>query len=97
MNSAPASTPRQAVPGPDTSSTGYAAKGSGRALGVGEVKFSDMVLPENKIVKYTIDLKRVVNGRLVLGTADGTVSVDGKDIYVAKDLKVGLFKNERLA
>ena len=71
-------------------------KGSGRALGVGEVKFADMVLPEHKLITYTIDFKRVVNGRLVLGTADGTVNVDGKDIYKAKDLKVGLFQNERL-
>ena len=73
------------------------APGSGRALGVGEVKFSDMILPENKLVKYTVDLKRVVNGRLVLGTADGTVDVDGKTIYTAKDLKVGLFENKRLS
>jgi len=72
------------------------ASGSGRALGVGEVKFSDMILPENKLVTYTIDLKRVVNGRLVLGTADGRVDVDGKTIYTAKDLKVGLFKNDRV-
>lgn len=71
-------------------------KGSGRALGVGEIKFSDMILPENKLVTYTIDFKRVVNGRLVLGTADGTVNCDGKDIYTAKDLKVGLFENKRL-
>ena len=73
------------------------AKGSGRALGVGEVKFSDMVLPENKLITYTVDLKRVVNGRLVLGTADGTLNVDGKDIYKVKDMKVGLFANKRLS
>lgn len=68
------------------------AQGSGRALGVGEVKFSDMVLPEAKLVTYTVDLKRVMNSRLVLGTADGDVSVDGKSIYKAKDMKVGLFQ-----
>jgi len=75
----------------------FGGKGSGRALGVGEVKFVDMILPEHKLVTYTIDYKRVVNGRLVLGTGDGTVNVDGKDIYFAKNLKVGLFHNERLA
>ncbi len=74
----------------------FGGKGSGRALGVGEIKFADMILPEHKLVTYTIDFKRVVNGRLVLGTADGTVNCDGKDIYQAKDLKVGLFENKRL-
>lgn len=71
------------------------AKGSGRALGLGELKFSGQVLPENKVVKYIIDVKRVINRKLVLGIADGRVEVDGKVIYEAKDLKVGLFENPR--
>jgi 3-hydroxyacyl-[acyl-carrier protein] dehydratase / trans-2-decenoyl-[acyl-carrier protein] isomerase len=65
--------------------------GKGRALGVGEVKFSGMVLPSAKIVSYAIDLKRVVMRRLVMGIADGVMKVDGKTIYEAKDLRVGLF------
>jgi|TARA_B100001971_G_C18088710_1_gene482296 3-hydroxyacyl-[acyl-carrier protein] dehydratase/trans-2-decenoyl-[acyl-carrier protein] isomerase len=71
------------------------APGSGRALGVGEVKFSDMVLPEVKQVRYIVDLKRVMNSKLVLGTADGVLEADGKPIYKVKDMKVGLFQNER--
>jgi 3-hydroxyacyl-[acyl-carrier protein] dehydratase/trans-2-decenoyl-[acyl-carrier protein] isomerase len=69
------------------------AKGSGRALGVGEVKFSGQVLPSAKKVIYRVQLKRVINRRLVLGIGDGTVEVDGKVIYEASDLKVGLFEN----
>ncbi|HTK79787.1 MAG TPA: 3-hydroxyacyl-[acyl-carrier-protein] dehydratase FabA [Rhizomicrobium sp.] len=64
--------------------------GRGRALGVGEVKFSGMVLPSAKLVSYYIDLKRVIMRRLVVGVADGIMKVDGKTIYEAKDLKVGL-------
>ena len=65
--------------------------GKGRALGVGEVKFTGMVLPSAKLVSYAIDLKRVIMRRLVIGIADGVMSVDGKPIYEAKDLRVGLF------
>lgn len=71
------------------------AQGSGRALGVGEVKFTGQILPENKLVTYQIDFKRVINRKLVLGIADGKVAVDGKVIYEATDLKVGLFANTR--
>ncbi|MFM2483946.1 3-hydroxyacyl-[acyl-carrier-protein] dehydratase FabA [Celerinatantimonas yamalensis] len=67
--------------------------GKGRALGVGEVKFTGQILPTAKKVTYRIDLKRVINRRLVMGIADGRVEVDGKEIYVAKDLKVGLFQD----
>ncbi len=69
------------------------APGSGRALGLGELKFSGQVLPTTKLVKYVIDIKRVINRRLVLGIADGRVEADGQVIYEAKDLKVGLFDN----
>jgi 3-hydroxyacyl-[acyl-carrier protein] dehydratase/trans-2-decenoyl-[acyl-carrier protein] isomerase len=65
--------------------------GKGRALGVGEVKFSDMVLPNAKLVSYCVEFKRVIMRRLVLGIADGIMKVDGKVIYEAKDLRVGLF------
>ncbi|CAE7232831.1 fabB [Symbiodinium microadriaticum] len=68
------------------------APGRGRALGVGEVKFTDMVVPTAKLVSYHLDLKRVRMGKLVLGIADGIMKVDGKPIYEAKDLKVGLFQ-----
>ncbi len=71
------------------------APGSGRALGVGEVKFTGQVLPEAKKVTYRIDIKRLINRKLVLGVADGTVEVDGQKIYEATDLKVGLFANPR--
>ncbi|TDR88251.1 3-hydroxyacyl-[acyl-carrier-protein] dehydratase FabA [Enterovirga rhinocerotis] len=68
--------------------------GRGRALGVGEVKFADQVLPSVKKVVYGVDLKRVFKGRLVLGIADGFLEADGKRIYEAKELRVGLFKPE---
>jgi 3-hydroxyacyl-[acyl-carrier protein] dehydratase/trans-2-decenoyl-[acyl-carrier protein] isomerase len=69
--------------------------GRGRALGVGEVKFSGMVLPSARLVSYYIDLKRVIMRRLVLGIADGIMKVDGKVIYEAKDLRVGLFTDQQ--
>jgi 3-hydroxyacyl-[acyl-carrier protein] dehydratase/trans-2-decenoyl-[acyl-carrier protein] isomerase len=65
--------------------------GHGRALGVGEVKFTGQVLPDATQVKYTINIKRVIARKLVLGIADGSMEVDGKEIYTAKDLRVGLF------
>jgi 3-hydroxyacyl-[acyl-carrier protein] dehydratase/trans-2-decenoyl-[acyl-carrier protein] isomerase len=72
-------------------------KGIGRALGVGEVKFSGEVLPTSKLVTYTIDIKRIIARKLILAEADGTVSVDGKEIYKAKGLKVGLFGADKSA
>lgn len=65
--------------------------GHGRALGVGEVKFTGQVLPTAKKVVYQIDIKRVIARKLVLGIADGSLKVDGREIYTAKDLRVGLF------
>lgn len=65
--------------------------GKGRALGVGEVKFTGQILPTAKKVTFELNLKRVIKRKLFMGIADGSVSVDGKEIYVAKDLKVGLF------
>ena len=65
--------------------------GKGRALGVGEVKLSGMVLPTAKTISYYVELKRVIMRKLVLGIADGIMKVDGKIVYEAKDLRVGLF------
>jgi 3-hydroxyacyl-[acyl-carrier protein] dehydratase/trans-2-decenoyl-[acyl-carrier protein] isomerase len=67
------------------------APGRGRALGVGEVKFSGQVTPNVKNLVYKIDLKRVIIRKLVMGVADGVLIADGKPIYEAKDLRVGLF------
>ena len=66
-------------------------KGRGRALGSGEVKFTGQILPSAKQVTYHIQMKRVIERKLVMGIADGSVSVDGREIYTAKDLRVGLF------
>lgn len=66
-------------------------KGRGRALGCGDVKFTGQILPTAKKITYRIDLSRVIERKLVMGIADGSVSVDGREIYTAKDLRVGLF------
>jgi 3-hydroxyacyl-[acyl-carrier protein] dehydratase/trans-2-decenoyl-[acyl-carrier protein] isomerase len=65
--------------------------GRGRALGVGEVKFTGQVLPKAKQVSYHVNIKRVIARKLVLGIADASMDVDGREIYTAKDLRVGLF------
>ncbi len=67
-------------------------EGKGRALGVGEVKFTGQVLPTAKVT-YRIHFKRIVNRRLIMGLADGEVLVDDRLIYTANDLKVGLFRD----
>ena len=66
-------------------------KGRGRALGSGEVKFTGQILPTAKKVTFHIQLKRVIERKLGMGIADGSVKVDGREIYTAKDLRVGLF------
>jgi 3-hydroxyacyl-[acyl-carrier protein] dehydratase/trans-2-decenoyl-[acyl-carrier protein] isomerase len=68
-------------------------KGKGRALGVGKVRFGGQVLPSAKLVSYTLDVKRIISRKLSLIIADGTVSVDGREIYTADDLRVGLFES----
>ena len=65
--------------------------GRGRALGAGEVKFFGQVLPTAKLVTYELVVKRLVERKLVMGIADGRMLVDGREIYTATDLKVGLF------
>ena len=72
------------------------APGRGRALGVGEVKFTGQVTPKVSKVTYKIDLKRVIMRKLVMGVGDGVLLADGKPIYEANDLRVGLFKPEDL-
>ncbi len=67
------------------------APGRGRALGVGEVKFSGMVTPTSKRVTYRVSMKRVMLRRLVLGIADGVLEVDGQTAFEVSDMKVGLF------
>ena len=68
------------------------APGSGRALGLGEVKLSGQVQPNIKNVVYNVDIKRVMRSKLVLGIGDGWMSADGEIIYRVKDMKVGLFQ-----
>jgi 3-hydroxyacyl-[acyl-carrier protein] dehydratase/trans-2-decenoyl-[acyl-carrier protein] isomerase len=67
------------------------APGKGRALGVGEVKLTGMVLPAVKKVQYVVTIKRVILRKLSVAVADGLLKADGEPIYSATDLKVGLF------
>ncbi len=66
-------------------------QGRGRALGAGEIKYTGQVTPGNKLVTYRIDMKRVIMRKLIMGIGDGVMAIDGRDIYIAKDLRVGLF------
>jgi 3-hydroxyacyl-[acyl-carrier protein] dehydratase/trans-2-decenoyl-[acyl-carrier protein] isomerase len=68
--------------------------GRGRALGLGELKLSGQVMPNVRKIVYNVDIKRVMRLKLMLGVADGWLSADGEIIYRAKDLKVGLFKQD---
>jgi 3-hydroxyacyl-[acyl-carrier protein] dehydratase/trans-2-decenoyl-[acyl-carrier protein] isomerase len=70
--------------------------GKGRALGCGEVKFRGQVTPSIRLVRYEIDVRRVMAGRLKLGIADGRMYADDKKIYEASDLRVGLFSAQEL-
>ena len=65
--------------------------GHGRALGAGEVKFGGQVIPEIELITYRIDVKRVIMRKLYMGIADARMEADGREIYTAKDLRVGLF------
>ena len=69
-------------------------KGSGRALSVGSVKFSGQILPKNSSVTYSLNIKRVLMRKLVLGIADGKVICDGNEVYQANEIRVGLFENK---
>lgn len=68
--------------------------GRGRALGVGEVKFSGMVTPKVKLVTYEVEVKRLILRKLKLAVADGIMKADGEPIYHVTDMKVGLFQAE---
>ena len=68
--------------------------GKGRALGVGEVKFTGQVLNTIKKVTYQISIKRLILRKLILAVADGVLKADGEPIYEAKDMKVGLFQSD---
>ena len=68
--------------------------GKGRALGVGEVKFTGQVLDTVKKVTYQISIKRLILRKLILAVADGVLKADGEPIYEAKDMKVGLFQSD---
>lgn len=72
--------------------SGFAGKG--RALGVGEVKFTGQILPENRLVTYRVDIKRLLTSKLKLAIGDGSVQVDGTTIYTATGLRVGLFAHD---
>jgi len=65
--------------------------GRGRALGSREVKFSGQVTPRNELITYQVHVKRVIMRKLVMGIADAVMEVDGREIYHATDLRVGLF------
>ncbi len=69
-------------------------QGRGRALGVGEVRLADMVTPAAQQVTYEVSIQRVRAGRLILGLADGTMSIDGKQAYTVEGMRVGLFGAE---
>ncbi|MDQ7315631.1 3-hydroxyacyl-[acyl-carrier-protein] dehydratase FabA [Stenotrophomonas sp. Sm8] len=71
--------------------TWLGAPGKGRALGCGEVKFTGQVLPQAKLVRYEIDISRVINRKLVMAQSDARMYVDDREIYSARDLRVGLF------
>ncbi len=72
------------------------APGMGRALGAGEVRFSGMVTPEARLLRYEIDMRRVMRKPLILGIGNGAMFCDDKRIYEATDLRVGLFSTEQL-
>jgi 3-hydroxyacyl-[acyl-carrier protein] dehydratase / trans-2-decenoyl-[acyl-carrier protein] isomerase len=65
--------------------------GRGRALGAGDVKFSGEVRPENRLVTYRVEMRRLIKRKLFMGVSDATMEVDGRQIYSANDLRVGLF------
>jgi len=65
--------------------------GKARALGVKELKFAGQVEPTNKKIRYIIDIKRLVDMKLKMVVADGSLEVDGNIVYSASDMRVGLF------
>lgn len=70
--------------------------GRGRALGAADIQFTGQVTPDRKLVRYTVDIKRIISRALVMGIADATMEVDGKLIYTGSNLRVGLFVDGQL-
>lgn len=68
--------------------------GKARALGVKELKFAGQVEPNSKQIRYIIDIRRLVDMKLKMVVADGTLEVDGTPVYHAKEMRVGLFARE---
>tara|TARA_B100000579_G_scaffold336789_1_gene287697 strand:- start:107 stop:607 length:501 start_codon:yes stop_codon:yes gene_type:complete len=66
--------------------------GRGRALGAGNVKFGGEILKDSKLVEYNINMKKIIKRGVIVGVGDAIVKVDGKEIYQAENLKVGLIK-----
>ena len=65
--------------------------GRGRALGGGDIQFTGQVTPDKRLVRYTVDIRRIIARGLVMGIADATMEVDGQQIYSGSNLRVGLF------
>ena len=70
--------------------------GRGRALGGNDIQFTGQVTPDKKLVRYTVDIRRVISRSLVMGIADATMEVDGQKIYEGANLRVGLFNDDQL-
>jgi 3-hydroxyacyl-[acyl-carrier protein] dehydratase/trans-2-decenoyl-[acyl-carrier protein] isomerase len=73
------------------------APGRGRALGVGEVKLTSMIVPTVKKLTYHVHMKRVILRRLVMGIADVVVTADDTQAFEVNDMRVGLFKDAETA
>jgi 3-hydroxyacyl-[acyl-carrier protein] dehydratase/trans-2-decenoyl-[acyl-carrier protein] isomerase len=58
---------------------------------VGDVKFSGQITPDIALVTYKVNMKRVIMRKLFMGIADASIEADGREIYTATDLRVGLF------
>ena len=69
-------------------------RGKGRALSVGNVKFSGQILPKANKVEYLLDFKKIINRKLMLGIADGQVFCDNEIVFEASDIRVGLFQEQ---
>jgi 3-hydroxyacyl-[acyl-carrier protein] dehydratase/trans-2-decenoyl-[acyl-carrier protein] isomerase len=70
--------------------------GRGRALGGGDIQFTGQVTPDKRLVRYVVDIKRIIQRSLVMGIADAAMEVDGARIYTGTNLRVGLFTEDQL-
>ncbi len=69
-------------------------EGRGRAISVGEVKFTGQVQPHAKLLTFKLSIERLIMRKLILGIANGEILCDSEPIFSAKDIRVGLFKSE---